>query len=117
MDNVIETKSFEFAKRIVKLSNYLIKTKNEFVLSRQIMKSGTSIGANIAEAQNAQSHKDFIGKLSIAIKETNETRYWLRLLFETGYIDNNEFTSMYSDCEEIYRLLSSIILTMKEKDN
>ncbi len=97
MDNIVEEKSFDFAKRIVKLSNYLVNEKKEFVISRQITKSGTSIGANVAEAQNAQSDKDFVAKLSIGLKESRETKYWLRLLFETEYINEKEFYSLYND--------------------
>ena len=116
MENIIEQKSFEFAKRIVNLSKYLVNEKKEFVLSRQITKSGTSIGANVAEAQNAQSNKDFISKITIALKETGETKYWLKLLHETDYITEKEYNSLFNDCEELYKMLSSIALTMKEKE-
>ncbi len=115
MKSVVEEKSFEFAKRIVKLHNYLIDSKKEFTMSKQLLKSGTSIGANIAEAQYAQSKNDFISKAHIALKETNETKYWLRLLYETGYISDREFTSVFDDCCEIHKMLSSIIISSKNE--
>ena len=117
MDSIIETKSLDFAIRIVKLGNYLQSSKNEYIMSNQIIKSGTSIGANVAEAQYAQSNNDFISKLSIARKETNETNYWLKLLKETEYISYKEFDSLFSDIDEIHKILSSIILSSKDKTN
>lgn len=86
MENIIEKKSFDFAIRIVKLYKFLCNEKNEFVLSKQLLRSGTSIGANVAEAQQAQSKADFISKISIALKEATESKYWLRLLNATDYI-------------------------------
>ena len=113
MDNVIEEKSFRFAVRIVKLNQYLRTKKKEYVLSKQLLCSGTSIGANIAESQQAQSRADFISKLEIALKETTETKYWLRLMRETGYLSESEFESIFSDCAELEKILVRIIKTTK----
>ena len=113
MDNIIAEKSFQFAIRIVKLSQYLRSSKREFVLSKQVLRSGTSIGANVAESQQAQSRADFISKLEIALKETSETKYWIRLLKETGYISECEFNSVFPDCVEIEKLLVSIVKSTK----
>ena len=112
MKNIIEIKSFNFAVRIVKLNQYLTK-KKEFVLSNQILRSGTSIGANIAEAEQAQSTADFISKMSISLKEVAETKYWLRLLKETKFISQKEFDSIFNDCVEIEKILVSIIKSSK----
>ena len=114
MGNVVEEKSFRFAVRIVKLCKYLRGSKKEYVLSKQILRSGTSIGANIAEAQQAQSRADFISKLSIALKEAGETNYWLRLLFATDYLIEHEYLSLHSDCRELEKLLTTIIKSAKE---
>ena len=113
MDNVIEEKSLCFAVRIVKLNQYLRTKKKEYVLSKQLLRCGTSIGANIAESQHAQSKADFISKLEISLKETSETKYWLRLMKETGYLSNPEFESIFSDCVELEKILVSIIKTTK----
>ena len=115
MENAIEAKSFRFAVRIVKLCKYLRDTKNEYILSKQLLRSGTSIGANIAESQQAQSRPDFVSKLNIALKEATETNYWLRLLHATDYLTNIEFNSLSSDCLELEKLLTAIIKTTKEK--
>ena len=109
MDNVIEEKSFHFAVRIVKLNQYLRTKKKEYILSKQLLRSGTSIGANVAESQQAQSRADFISKLEIALKETTETKYWLRLMKETGYLSESEFESIFSDCAELEKILVRII--------
>ena len=101
--------------RIIKLNKFLIEEKKEFVMSKQVMRCGTSIGANIAEAECAFSDKDFLSKMYIAFKETSETRYWLLLLKESGYITNEQFTSLLEDCEELNKLLSSITKTLREK--
>ena len=116
-DNVIEEKTFGFSKKIINLYYQIINEKKEFVLSKQLLRSGTSIGANVAESQAAQSLNDFISKLSIALKETNETKYWLRLLHEFEFIDENKYLSLIADCDEIYRILSSIIISSKERLN
>ena len=105
MENVIVVKSKAFAIRIVKLSKYLNCSKKEFVLSKQIMRSGTSIGANVKA--------DFYAKMNIALKEASETEYWLEILNETDYIDNNLFESLYFDCQELIKILISITKTQK----
>lgn len=115
MDNLIENKTFDFSVRIVNLYKYLTCDKNEYIMSKQLLRCGTSIGANVAESQNAQSNNDFITKLTIAIKETAETKYWLRLLNKTDYLSETEFVSIYEDCCEIYKIISSIIITSKDK--
>ena len=107
-DNIIMRKSFNFSVRIMNLCRYLSKKKGEYVVSRQICKSGTSIGANIAEAQRAQSTADFVSKLKIALKEANETQYWLRLLHETKYLNDQEFLSIHGDLLEILKILTAI---------
>ena len=114
MANVVEEKSFQFAIRIVRLYQYLRSKKKEFVLSKQLLRSGTSIGANIAEAQQAQSRADFLSKINIALKEAAETEYWLRLLRATDYMAEKEFRSIYDDCEQVKKLLVSIVKSTKE---
>ncbi len=114
MENLIENKSFCFSVRVVKLCRYLRETKKECTLSKQLLRSGTSIGANVAEAQQAQSKADFIAKMSIALKEAAETDYWLRLLYTTGYLSKSEFSSIYADSEELSRLLVSIVKSAKK---
>ena len=107
-ENVIARKSFAFSVRIVNLQKYLVNRKHEYILSKQICKSGTSIGANVAEAQRAQSTADFVAKLKIALKEANETQYWLRLLHETKYLSDKEFASLYGDLLELLKILTAI---------
>ena len=107
-ENVIVKKSFAFSVRIVNLNKYLSQEKKEYVISRQVYKSGTSIGANVAEAQKAQSTADFVTKMKIALKEANETQYWLQLLYETGYITEKEFASIHDDLVEILKILTAI---------
>ena len=114
MDKTAEEKSFLFAVRIVKLCNYLVKKKKAYSLSKQLLRAGTSIGANLAESQQAQSRPDFISKLSIALKEAVETNYWLRLLHASNYLTDLEFRSIITDCQEIEKMLTSIIKTSKE---
>ena len=114
MEKAIQEKSFRFAVRIVNLCKYLQKEQKEFTLSKQVLRSGTSIGANVAEAQQAQSRADFISKLNLSLKEAYETNYWLRLLYETQYLSKNAFESIIADCTEIEKLLISIIKTTKE---
>jgi four helix bundle protein len=116
-DNVIKNKSFDFALQIIKLNQYLCEEKKEFVLSKQVLRSGTSIGALIREAEQAESHPDFIHKLSISLKEANETDYWIELLFRSGYIDFLQYNSICTDIREILRLLTSIVKTSKSKRN
>ncbi len=112
--NIIKEKSFIFAIEIVGLYKVLVERK-EFVLSKQLLRSGTSIGANVREAEHAQSKADFIHKLSISLKEANETEYWLDLLFETKYISEEEFESIKYKIIELLKLLTSIINTSKNK--
>ncbi|MCU7843035.1 MAG: four helix bundle protein [Candidatus Thiodiazotropha sp. (ex Monitilora ramsayi)] len=114
--NVVREKSFLFAVRIVNLERYLCRNHKEYVLSKQLVRSGTSIGANIEEALAGQSRRDFIAKMAIASKETRETCYWIRLLIATGYL-NKERTAvktLQSDCEELTKLLTSIVKTSQE---
>ena len=113
MDSIITDKSFQFAVRIVKLCKHLRNTKKEYTLSKQLLRSGTSIGANAAEAKQAQSKPDFISKLSIALKETTETKYWLKLLHATEYLTEVEFQSIHADCIEIEKILVSILKSAK----
>lgn len=113
MDNVVKDKSFAFAIRVIGLYKHLSTEKHEYVMSRQLLKSGTSIGAQIREAEFGQSKADFLSKMSIALKETNETEYWFMLLKETDYIENKEFDSIHEDCVEILRLLISIVKSTK----
>ena len=113
MDNSIQEKSFHFAARIVKLCRYLQNEKKEFILAKQLLRSGTSIGANVSEAQQAQSRPDFVSKLNIALKEATETEYWLRLLHETDYLNNEQFDSIFNDCNEVKSLLVAIVKTTK----
>ena len=108
MDNVIETKSFDFAVRTVNLYKYLTDNKKEFVLSKQLLRSGTSIGANVTEAQKGQSKADFNVKMNIALKEANESEYWIRLLYRTEYLTKEEFNSIEKDIKEIIAILVSI---------
>ena len=114
MEQTVENKSFAFAVRIVNLCKHLHYTKREYTLSKQLMRSGTSIGANIAEAEQGQSRADFIAKMNIALKEAAETNYWLRLLQATNYLTKAEFTSIYSDCRELEKMLTAIVKTAKQ---
>ena len=115
-NNIILEKSKKFAVRIINLYKYLGENKNEYVMSKQILRCGTSIGANVRETINAQSRADFISKMSIALKEADETTYWLELLYETDFITDEQFSSMTSDCSEIIKILTSIIKTSKRSD-
>ena len=115
MDNVIETKSFAFAVRIVKLYQYLSDTKKEYVLSKQLLRSGTSIGANVSEAQRGQTKADFNAKMNIALKEACKSEYWLRLLHSTDYLSDNEYDSVYSEIKEIIALLYAICKKTNKK--
>ncbi len=112
-ESILKTKSYKFAIRIVKLYQFLIKEKKEFVLSKQVLRSGTAIGALIREAEFGQSRADFINKMNIALKEANETIYWLEILKDTGYIDEKPFQSLYADCEELIKMLVSTVKTAK----
>jgi len=116
-ENIVKTKSFQFALVIIELYKYLCKKKKEFVISKQILRSGTAIGALVAESEHAQSKKDFINKLAIAQKEANETLYWLELLFASKYLSNkNKYESMTNDLIEIQKIIASIIITSKKNN-
>jgi four helix bundle protein len=114
--NVIQEKSFEFAIRIVNLYKFLCEEKKEYVLSKQVLRSGTSVGANIEEGLGGQSDKDFIAKLSIAYKEARETIYWIKLLSKTDYLTQEQTDSILHDADEICKIIAQILITMKKKD-
>ena len=113
-DNPIEKRSYMFALRIVKAYKYLTKQKDEYVLSKQMLRSGTSIGAMMREAKFAQSRADFVNKASIALKEANETLYWIELLHDSEYIDDLSFNSLHQEADELTAILASIVKTTKE---
>ncbi len=112
-ENIIADKSKLFALRIIKLYKYLVTERKEYVISRQLLKCGTSIGANVKEALRGQSKPDFYAKLNISLKEASETEYWLELLHESEYITESQFVSIYADCQEIIKLLVAITKTQK----
>jgi len=112
--NILRDKSFAFAIRIVKLSQHIKSYHQEYVLSKQILRSGTAIGALIRESENASSKKDFIYKLNVALKEADETLYWLELLNRSGFLENKIFNSMENDCKELIKLLVSSLKTAKQ---
>ena len=114
-ENITREKTLAFAIRIVNLFKHLTDDKKEYVMSRQVLKSGTSIGANAREAENAESPADFIHKLSISQKEAGETLYWLEILYATKYISRREFNSLYNDGNQIYAMLTSSIIPNKQK--
>jgi four helix bundle protein len=115
-ENVVQAKSYAFAVRIVRLYQHLATEKKEFVLSKQVLRCGTSIGANVEEAIGGQSRADFVSKLSIAYKEARETTYWLRLLKDTDYITAAQFESVHADAEELCRIIAAIQKTTKASD-
>ena len=112
-DNIIQKKSYDFAVRIVKLYKYLVENEKEFVLSKQLLRCGTSIGANVEEAIGAQSKKDFFAKLTIAYKEARETHYWIRLLSDTDFINSQMKESLIDDVEELLKIIGSIQKTIR----
>ena len=114
--NIVKEKSYSFALRIVNLYKYLTVTKREYVLSKQILKSGTSIGANIEESTGCSTRKDFINKISIAYREARETKFWLNLLNDARYIEKESYNSIASDCDELIKLTGKIISSSKLKD-
>lgn len=114
-NNIVADKSYAFALRIIKLYKYIVSEKKEYVLSKQILRSGTSIGALIKEAEYAQSKADFLNKMNIALKEANETEYWLMLLKDSDYIDEKSYNSIYPNAVELIKLLISIVKSTKEK--
>ena len=113
--NLVAEKSFAFAVRVVNLYKVLTEQRNEYVLSKQILRSGTSIGANIAESRGAQSDKDYLTKITIAYKEGLETEYWLELLKTAGYLSEDEFKSIYTDCVEVCKIIAHIQITIKRR--
>lgn len=113
--SIIKDKSFLFAKRIVKLYKYLTETKKEFVLSKQLLRSGTAIGALVREAQNGESKMDFAHKLGIAQKECDETLYWLELLYESNFLNEKEFISIQKEANELLKMIRSAIITTKAR--
>ena len=115
MDNVIENKSFQFAIRIVRLYKFLCEEKKEYILSKQLLRAGTSIGANVTESQKAQSKPDFVSKISIALKEASETKYWIKLLGATEYLSENQTKSILDDCVEIEKILVTILKSAKNQ--
>jgi four helix bundle protein len=116
-DNLIQQKSFAFALRIVRLFRFLTEEMKEFVLAKQVMRSGTSIGANIEEAIGAQSQRDFLSKISIAYKEARETKYWLNLLKASNYLDTDLADSLLLDTEELLKILGSIQIKLKSRNS
>jgi four helix bundle protein len=115
--SILREKSYKFAIRIVRLAQFLQQEKKEFVLSKQVIRSGTAIGALIREAEYAQSNADFINKFSISLKEANETDYWLSLLKDTEYVELKLYDSLFQDCDELISLLVSTIKTLKSKNS
>lgn len=121
-ENIIQQKSYKFAIEIICIYRYLIEKKKEFVLSKQLLRSGTSVGANVEEAVGGQSKKDFVAKISIAYKEARETKYWLSLIRDTGYMRQEELNKVFDHCEEILKIIGKIQKTakdnlLKDKDN
>ena len=114
MKSIVYEKAFDFAIRIVNLYKYLTTDKKEYIMSKQVLRSGTSIGANIKEALQAQSKNDYLSKMNIALKEASETEYWLELLIETNYVNKNHSSSILQDCIEINKMLISIVKTTKK---
>ena len=114
-ENIIADKTYNFAVRIVNLYKYLIETEKEFVMPKQLLRCGTSIGANVSEAVKAQTTADFYTKLTIALKEANETQYWIKLLYDTDYLTEQQYSSIKKDIDEIVAILVAITKTTKEK--
>ena len=112
--NIAKEKSFDFAVRVVKLYRFLCDNKKEYVLAKQLLRSGTSVGANIAEALQGQSKKDFLSKISIALKEAHETQYWIELLFASDIIDENQKRSILKDCGELIAILTATVKTTRQ---
>ena len=113
--NILLEKSDAFSGRIVKMYQYLTSEKQEFVMAKQVLRSGTSIGANLTESKNAQSKPDYLSKQNIALKEADETAFWLRRLYEGGYLNEKEYHSIYADCLELIKMLVTSVETLKEQ--
>lgn len=116
MQNIIEEKSFNFAVRIINLYRFLTAEQKEFILSKQLLRSGTSIGANVSEAERGQSKADFTAKMNIALKEANETDYWLRLMHKTNYLTDEQYSSISKDINELISILTAICKTASKKE-
>ena len=116
-ENVLQNKSYDFALRIIETYKHLCDDKKEFVLSKQLLRSGTSIGANIEEAIGGQSEKDFFAKISISYKEARETRYWIRLLTDSGYISKTKSVSLLEGCEELLKIIGAIQRTIRSRNS
>lgn len=114
-ENILQDKSYKFALRIIKTFQFMRTEKNEYILSKQLLRAGTSIGANIEEAIGGQSDKDFIAKISISYKEARESHYWIRLLRDSGYLTEKQATSLLNDNEELLKIMGSIQKTMRDK--
>jgi four helix bundle protein len=117
MENVLRNKSYQFALRMIKLFRYMCEKHKEYILSKQILRSGTAIGALVREAEHAQSKADFLNKMNIALKEANETEYWLSLLKDSDFLSEKEYNSIYENIDELLRLLVSIVKTTKTRLN
>ncbi|MDR3132458.1 MAG: four helix bundle protein [Prevotellaceae bacterium] len=117
MENILKNKSYQFALRIIKLFRYMCEKHKEYILSKQLLRSGTAIGALVREAEHAQSKADFLNKINVALKEANETEYWLSLLKDSHFLSEEEYTSIYKDIDELLRLLVSIVKTTKSRLN
>ena len=115
--NILKDKSYSFAIKVVTLSQYLVAEQKEYVLSKQLLRSGTAVGALICEGEFAASRADFINKLTVSLKEANETAYWLMLLKDTDYLDHERFTELHADCKELIAMLVSSIKTAKQMKN
>jgi len=116
-ESIVQSKSFDFAVSVILLCQYLTEERHEYNLSKQLVRSATSMGANIREARRGQSSADFIAKMSISLKEAEESKYWLELLNATEYADKERLEAMLGDCDVLIKMLSSIVKTMKEKQN
>lgn len=114
-ESIVMNKSYAFALRIVKCYQFLLEQRQEYILSKQLLRSGTAIGALVKEGEHAQSKADFISKMSIALKEANEASYWLMLLHDSNYLPDNIYMSLESDCKELLKLLACIVKTTKER--
>jgi four helix bundle protein len=114
-ENILQTKSYDFAKQIILTYKHLVSEQKEYTLGKQLLRSGTSIGANIEEAIGGYSKKDFLAKMSIAYKEVRETKYWLRLLHDTGFLNTTDFESLFSKAEELAKILFSIIRSGRQQ--
>ncbi len=115
-DSPVKDKSYALAIRIVNLNKTLIEQHKEYVLSKEVLRSGTSIGAHVREAGQGESRADFIHEMSIALKDASKTQYWLELLRDTGYLAQEDFDSLYRDCEEVLKLLTSIVKSSKQRN-